>query len=66
MDKAKYIILGSNNFWYSLCYSKKEAKTMVKEIKKDHNNMCFADPETGYQPMKPEELIIYKVEEIKN
>lgn len=61
--ETEYLIIGSNNFWYSIETSLKNAITTVKEIKKE--NTGFGDPETGHEPEMPETFYIYKAEEIK-
>jgi hypothetical protein len=61
--KTEYLIIGSNNFWYSTEASLKNAITTVKEIKKEHSG--FGDPETEHEPSMPETFYIYKAEEIK-
>lgn len=60
----EYIILGSNNFWYSAgSKNKKEA------IDEAINILCgegsFEDPESGHRPDVPEKVYIYKAELVK-
>lgn len=62
--KNEYLIVGSNNFWYAICLSKKEALKQAKEIMndKDEVNYNYGNEEmTGdTAPYKPETLYIYK------
>ena len=60
--QKKYIVLGSNNFWYALLNTKKEAKEFVKNFLKLDES--FADPESGYSPEAPEDFYIYEAKEI--
>lgn len=59
-QKAEYIIVGSDNFWYaSGLTSLKEAKEVIKNIKK--NIQSYADPETGERQTEvPETFYIYQ------
>ena len=61
--ETEYLIIGSNNFWYSIETSLKNAIATVKKIKKEHSG--FGDPETRHTPEMPETFYIYKAEEIK-
>lgn len=61
--KKEYILVGSNNFWYALCTSLKEARNRKKEILDGETG--YADPETGHTPEIPEEVYVYQVKEIK-
>jgi len=62
MKNKKYLILGSNNFWYGICDTKKEVAETIKDIKLDPTD--YEDPESGYQPDAPSELTIYQAQEI--
>jgi hypothetical protein len=61
----QYLVIGSNNFWYSIADTLQEAKQTAKEIKKKNPYMVFADPETGNEPTAPETVYIYKANLIK-
>ena len=61
----QYLVIGSNNFWYSIVDTLKEAKQIAKEIKKQNPDIIFADPETGHEPTIPETVYIYKANLIK-
>lgn len=60
----KYIVIGSNNFWYAACTSKKEALAIAKEIqnKEDYEKYCFGDPESNYFPEQPSRIYVYKAD----
>ncbi len=61
--KTEYLVIGSNNFWYSVDTTLKDAITTIKIAKRCPDE--FADPESGHIPDKPETFYIYKAEEIK-
>ncbi|NCD10762.1 MAG: hypothetical protein EOL98_15385 [Negativicutes bacterium] len=60
----KYLVIGSNNFWYAACTSKEEALAIAKEIqsKEDYDQILFGDPESDYFPKQPARIYIYKVD----
>ena len=64
-----FLVIGSNNFWYSMCETLKEAKKIRKQILKyksryDEGNIGYEDPESGHNPLTPNEVYIYKSTEI--
>lgn len=63
--QKKFLIIGSNNFWYSTENSRAEAKEKIKEIKSDYRDGKeeYADPESGARPEKPEEFYIFEAKE---
>lgn len=66
--KPEFLVIGSNNFWYSSGEeSVADCKKLIKSIKKDYRDGCvsYADPETGAQPDKPERFYIYEARERK-
>lgn len=54
----EYLIIGSNNFWYSTCSNKKEVANEIKNISEAPG--YYGDPETGYRPEKPKKIFVYK------
>jgi len=61
--KIKYIIVGSDNFWYACSSNLKQIKEDIENIKE--NITDYADPENGkHREELPETLYVYKVEEI--
>ncbi len=62
-NKKEYLIIGSNNFWYGIESNLKDAKELQKDIL-ENENTDFCDPETGHQPEVPDDVYIYKSEEI--
>ena len=61
--KTKYIIVGSDNFWYACCSSIKEVREEIDVIK---SGALFGNPETKViQEDLPEKLHIYKAEKIE-
>ena len=63
----QYLVIGSNNFWYAIANSKKEAKTIAKEIMEDFSDEesnHYKDPESGNRPFRPEEIYIYQAKEL--
>ena len=63
--KKVYIIVGSNNFWYTMCNSKKGAIDEANKLMSGDTETIYGDQESGHVPNPPEELFIYKAEEIK-
>ncbi len=68
--KKQYIIVGSNNFWYAMCDSLKEAQAEAKKIIKykdrfDEGNPNYCDEESSHHPFTPNELYIYEALEVK-
>ena len=63
---TQYLIIGSNNFWYSIENSEQDAIKSAKYIKRNHDKCDYADPESGQRPNKPKEMYIYKAEQIKS
>jgi len=62
--RKEYIIIGSDNFWYGLCDTLKEAKEIVENAQSNISD--FANPETGRcQIAPPETFYIYKGEEVE-
>ncbi len=64
----KYILLGSNNFWYSLDTSLKRIKKEAKEILKEYadvRTLDYSDPESDYHPYTPNSITIYEVKEVE-
>jgi len=61
--ETEYLIIGSNNFWYSTESTLGNAVITAKEIRREHSG--FSDPETGHKPEKPETLYIYEAREKK-
>ncbi len=59
--KTYYFVIGSNNFWYSMDTTLKDAKDTLKHIKK---NDIYGDPESGYNPEYPNTAYIVKGEMI--
>ena len=59
----KYLVIGSNNFWYAACTTKKQALDTVKGIKdkESYKDFVFGDPESSYYPKQPSRIYIYKV-----
>lgn len=51
----RYLVIGSNNFWYGACSTKKAAMNIAKEVIKDDSYIDFGDPESVY---------VYKVEKL--
>lgn len=68
MSKPKYLVLGSNNFWYALCYTKKEAIAIANDLKseEEYEKCDFGDPESNYHPNKPDAVHIYKIDKLIN
>jgi hypothetical protein len=62
--KKQYLVIGSNNFWYAIENSLKDAKKTMHIVKSD--NGAFSDPETGHTPDVPENVYIYEAKEIKS
>jgi hypothetical protein len=60
MDKNKYLVIGSNNFWYAIRDSLKEANQVARNIIKNKDDVVYACPETGYSPETPEQVYVYK------
>ncbi len=54
MEKKQYIVLGSNNFWYSVCDSLEQAREVVANIP---TRKTYGDPESDYRPDPPAECI---------
>jgi len=60
MIEIKYIIVGSDNFWYSCCANLEEVKEEIEHIKKDVTD--YADNESGVsRTVLPKTLYTYKV-----
>jgi hypothetical protein len=64
--KKEYLLLGTNNFWYAVASSLKEAKELKKDILSDASGQLFGDPESGHCPEKPTDIYIYQVLQSKN
>ena len=61
--KKYYLVIGSDNFWYSMDSSLKEAKETIEHIKSDPS--FYGNPESNQrQSEPPETLYIYKAEEV--
>lgn len=60
----KYLVIGSNNFWYGVCSNKQRAINLAKDLVKDKVNIVFGDPESGFIPEKPYSVYVYKVEKL--
>lgn len=60
----KYLVIGSNNFWYGAYSNKQEAISFAKDLVKDKTDIVFGDPESGFIPEKPYSIYIYKVEKL--
>lgn len=60
MEK-KYLILGDNNFWYSLC-DKKDIDNEINIIK---HNIKIYGAGNSQENFTPDKLYVYKVKEIK-
>ena len=57
---TKYIIVGSDNFWYALCDTSKEVEEEIKKIKTGITG--YANPETNeFQRELPDTLYIYEI-----
>lgn len=55
MSKKKvYIVVGSNNFWYAQCDTKKEAQQVIKDIL---DGGGYSNPENDEAPEIPQERI---------
>jgi len=61
-NKKQYILVGSNNFWYAIEDSKKEAIRVRKAILNEDGD--YSDPESGYIPDTPSEVYIYEAKEV--
>lgn len=59
--KKEYLLLGTNNFWYAVASSLKEAKELKRDILNDTSGQLFGDPESGHCPEKPTDVYIYEV-----
>lgn len=56
-----YLVIGSNNFWYAIEDTKKDAIAHAKSILADDGeNGSYGDEETGYEPSTPESVHIYR------
>lgn len=67
LKPIQYIVIGSNNFWYAITNSKKEAKAITKRIledKSDKESNFYADPESNNRPFRPEEIYIYQAQKL--
>lgn len=68
--KKEYLVIGSNNFWYAMCYSLKEAKAEAKKVMKykskydDEGNPNYEDMESGHNPFTPNTIYIYEAKEV--
>lgn len=60
----RYLVIGSNNFWYGACLTKEEAINTAKEAISDDSYTDFGDPESGFTPEKPSSVYVYKVEKL--
>lgn len=62
--KTEYLVIGSDNFWYGICSTKKEALQLVEEVKEAPHK--FGDPEhtNSLREDVPEMFYIYKAEEV--
>ena len=64
--ETRYIIIGSNNFWYASDDTLKDAKESLADIKKNYKrDYDFRDPESGYSPEKPKEFMLFESRRIK-
>lgn len=74
MEK-KYLVIGSNNFWYGLCDTKREAEELAQHImqggradlenKNPQYEDSFSDPESGHTPETPQECVyVYEAVEV--
>lgn len=62
--KKCYLVIGSDNFWYSMDSNLKEVKETIKQIKDDPSS--YGNPENGQnQEVIPETLYVYEAKEIK-
>ena len=59
MPSTRYIVLGSNNFWYGLCDNLKEVAEIKRQIRSEPYEFC--DPESDYRPGPPLEIKVVKV-----
>lgn len=57
-NKTYYFLIGSNNFWYAMDSSLKEAKSSLRMV--ESKEIDYSDPETGHTPEVPNELYIIK------
>jgi len=64
MAKKEYLIIGSDNFWYTTCSNMKEIEREIEQIKEDVKS--YGNPENSdRQEDLPETLYIYEAKEIK-
>lgn len=66
--EVRYLVIGSNNFWYSMDSSLKDAMATVKQIEAEDfedPSDTFGDPESSNKPFKPNEIFIYKAQQVK-
>jgi len=69
--KKEYLVIGSNNFWYAICSTLKEARRVKKEVmegRKDKINYDYGDEESYpmHHPFRPNNIYIYESVEIEN
>lgn len=69
--KKVYLVIGSNNFWYSLDTKKKDAIKVAKEVIsfRDANgedvNYNYSDEESNHNPKTPEQVFVYEARQIE-
>lgn len=60
--KTEYLVIGSNNFWYSAEDTLTDAKIEAKGILEGKGE--YDNPETGHTPNLPDIVYIYKAIEV--
>lgn len=56
--RKEYLVIGSNNFWYTATGSLADAKAEAADILA--GNGSYGDEESGHQPNTPETIYIYQ------
>lgn len=60
--EEEYLVIGSNNFWYSIEDTEKDARITARSILEGEEG--YEDPETGNEPSTPSEVFIYKASKV--
>ncbi|OGG61804.1 hypothetical protein A3C21_01090 [Candidatus Kaiserbacteria bacterium RIFCSPHIGHO2_02_FULL_59_21] len=61
--KKKYLVVGSNNFWYASARGKANALKLARDVVNSRTS-SYGDPETDYSPNTPEGVYVYEARQI--
>lgn len=57
-NEEVYLVIGSNNFWYGIFETQREADAEAEAILEGQDG--YGDPEGGYEPETPASIHVYR------